>query len=55
MWLGLNLGDGGRVRSLGLLYWLPNPLLPFIGFRVGLPRVHPGLHIEQLGVLPPRS
>jgi len=53
VWLDLNLGDGERVRSLGWLYWLPNPLLPFIGFRVAFPRTHPELQIEELEDPPP--
>jgi hypothetical protein len=31
------------------MYWLPNPLLPFIAFRVGLPRSHPDLLVEEVG------
>ena len=34
-------------RSLGWLYWLPNPLFPFIWYRVGLPGVHPALLVER--------
>jgi hypothetical protein len=37
-WMDLHLGDGTRVRSLRWMYWLPNPLFPFIWFRVALPR-----------------
>ena len=33
VWLDLHLPDGRLSRSLGWLYWLPNPLLPFIWFR----------------------
>jgi hypothetical protein len=29
------------------MYWLPNPLLPFIWFRVALPGLHPALDIER--------
>jgi hypothetical protein len=31
---------------LGWLYWLPNPLFPFIWFRVAVPGNHPELHVE---------
>ena len=29
------------------MYWLPNPLFPFIWFRVGVPRHHPEIEIEE--------
>ena len=45
--LDLKLPDGSQVENLGWLYWLPNPLLPFIGFRVAVPRVHPELTVEE--------
>jgi hypothetical protein len=44
--LDLRLSDGRKRRDLGWLYWLPNPLLPFIWFRVALPGAHPELAIE---------
>jgi uncharacterized protein (DUF427 family) len=47
VWMDLHLGDGTRVRSLGWMYWLPNPLLPFIWFRIALPRQHPEIDIEE--------
>ncbi len=47
VWLDLHLGDGQRIRSLGWLYWLPNPLLPFICFRVALPGSHPDVVVER--------
>jgi len=47
VWLDLELADGARVRNLGWLYWLPNPLLPFIWFRVAVPRAHPAIDIEE--------
>ncbi len=46
VWMDLHLPDGGRERSLAWKYWLPNPLLPFIWFRVALPAQHPGLMYE---------
>jgi hypothetical protein len=45
--LDLHLHGGKRVRNLGWIYWLPNPLLPFIWFRVAVPRDHPKLTIEE--------
>ena len=47
VWLDLHLPDGERSRSLGWLYWLPNPPFPFIWYRVGLPRQHPDLIVEE--------
>ncbi len=47
VWLDLLLPDGKKIKNLGWMYWLPNPLLPFIWFRVGLPRVHPALEIVE--------
>jgi uncharacterized protein (DUF427 family) len=47
VWMDLHLDNGTRVRNLSWLYWLPNPLLPFIWFRVALPRAHPELEIEE--------
>ena len=35
-------------RHLGWLYWLPNPLLPFVMFRVAVPGNDPLLAIETL-------
>jgi uncharacterized protein (DUF427 family) len=46
VWMDLNLQDGRRSRNLGWLYWLPNPLLPFIWYRVAVPATHPELDVE---------
>lgn len=48
VWLDLHLDDGQVVKSLGWLYWLPNPLLPFIWYRVAVPGDHPDLVIEEI-------
>jgi uncharacterized protein (DUF427 family) len=45
VWLNFNWNDG-KSRNLGWLYWLPNPLFPFIWFRVAVPGNHPELHVE---------
>ncbi len=48
VWLDFHLAGGGRVKNLGWLYWLPNPLFPFIWYRVGLSRSHPDLLFEEM-------
>lgn len=47
VWLDLELPDRRRIRNLAWKYWLPNPLLPFIWFRVALPGSHPALTVER--------
>ena len=49
VWLDFVTPDGVRERNVGWMYWLPNPLLPFIWYRVALPRRHPGLLVEEVG------
>lgn len=55
VWLDLRLPGGQRVPNLGWLYWLPNPLLPFVAFRVALDGRHPDLMIEDREVGPDRG
>lgn len=47
VWLDLQVTKDTRVSNLAWMYWLPNPLLPFIWFRVALPRIHPEIEIEE--------
>lgn len=47
VWMDLHLENGTRVPNLGWMYWLPNPLLPFIWFRVAVPRKHPEIEVEE--------
>lgn len=47
-WMDLVLSDGRRAKSLGWLYWLPNPLLPFIWYRVAISGSDPELTITRL-------
>ena len=46
-WMDFKSDDGRIVKNLGWLYWLPNPLLPFIWFRVAVAGYHPELEIEE--------
>ncbi|MDP6175534.1 MAG: hypothetical protein QGF09_15310 [Rhodospirillales bacterium] len=48
--MDLHLEDGSKLPSLGWLYWLPNPLFPFTWYRIGLPREHPQLSVEEYQV-----
>jgi uncharacterized protein (DUF427 family) len=47
VWMDLHLEEGKRIRNLAWMYWLPNPLLPFIWFRVALPRAHHEIEFEE--------
>ncbi len=47
VWMDLHLDNGGIFRNLGWLYWLPNPLMPFIWYRVAVPRSHPEILVEE--------
>ena len=48
VWLDLRLPDGTREPFVGWMYWLPNPLLPFIAFRPAVARSSPALHVEEI-------
>ncbi len=39
--------DGKVTKNLGWKYWLPNPLIPFIWFRVAVPGTHPDIQVEE--------
>jgi hypothetical protein len=47
VWVDLQIDGGPRSRFLGWIYWLPNPLLPFIWFRVALPGSHPEIGVVE--------
>ena len=47
VWLDFVAPDGTVTKNLGWKYWFPNPLLPFIWFRVAVPKEHPELRIEE--------
>jgi len=50
--MDLRLPDGRGAGNLGWLYWLPNPLFPFIWYRLVLPVGHPDLWVEEWEVTP---
>ena len=43
-----NGGNGAVSKFLGWMYWLPNPLFPFIWFRVAVPQHHSEIAIENI-------
>ena len=45
-WLHLQLKNGGKEYIIAWIYVIPNPLFPFIWFRIGLPQHHPSLNVE---------
>lgn len=45
--MDLHTPNAGISRNLGWLYWLPNPLFPFIAFRLALPQRHPELEVFE--------
>ncbi len=47
VWLDLRPEGGHRISNLGWLYWFPNPLFPFIWYRVGIPQRHAELVVEE--------
>jgi hypothetical protein len=47
VWLDYVAPDGTVIKNLGWKYWLPNPLFPFIWFRVAIPREHPDILVEE--------
>lgn len=45
-WMDYHPPSGGKVGSLGWLYWLPNPIFPFIWYRVAIPKHHPDITVS---------
>ena len=48
VWMDLKLSENQISKNLGWLYWLPNPIFPFIWYRVAVPRHHPELVVEEV-------
>ncbi len=47
VWLDFHNQHGEVDKFLGWKYWLPNPLFPFIWFRVAVSKNHPDLVIIE--------
>lgn len=47
-WYNFTSRDGQKSSMLGWKYWLPNPLFPFIAFRIAVPAIHPDLIVENV-------
>ncbi|MFT4737447.1 MAG: hypothetical protein ACI8QD_002925 [Cyclobacteriaceae bacterium] len=45
-WYHFAATSGDNTPMLGWVYWLPNPLFPFIAFRVAVPAKHPDIVIS---------
>lgn len=52
VWMDLVFEDY-KVRNIAWKYWLPNPLFPFIAFRIAVPGHHPQLSIEEFEIMAP--
>lgn len=49
VWLDFSPEAGPKERFAGWLYWLPNPLLPFIAFRPAVSGSSPVLRVDEIG------
>jgi uncharacterized protein (DUF427 family) len=47
VWVDLVIPGQESIKNLAWLYWLPNPLFPFIWYRIAVPGQHPDLLIEE--------
>lgn len=52
VWLNFRARDDSITRFLGWFYWIPNPVLPFIAFRVAVPSDHSDLLVEEYSAEP---
>lgn len=49
-WYHFESASGKKSPMLGWKYWVPNPLFPFIAFRIAVPIKHQDLIIEKTTV-----
>lgn len=52
VWLDFLTDDGQKIKNLGWKYVLPNPLFPFIWFRVAVSGRHPEIEIQEFDNAP---
>jgi uncharacterized protein (DUF427 family) len=45
-WYHFKAKNGKTSPMLGWKYWLPNPLFPFIAFRIGISAHHPDIEVK---------
>lgn len=50
VWLDLRLENGAKEPFIGWMYWLPNPLFPFIAFRPAVSSSSTHLQIEDISL-----
>jgi uncharacterized protein (DUF427 family) len=48
VWLSYQIDDKRKEKWIAWMYFLPNPLFFFIGYRIGLPKYHPSLRVEEI-------
>lgn len=46
-WYHFRDKQGNKYPMLGWKYWLPNPLFPFIAFRIAVPINHPSIEVRS--------
>ena len=47
-WYHFKAKDGSKSPMIAWKYWLPNPLFPFVAFRIAVPKNHPDLIIDNV-------
>jgi len=52
VWLDFLPDDGHKIKNLGWKYVLPNPLFPFIWFRVAVSGRHPAIEVKEFDNAP---
>ncbi len=47
-WYHFKSQEGTKYPMLGWKYWLPNPLFPFIAFRIAVPAHHGDIEVREV-------
>jgi len=47
LWMNFKPAEGTENKMLGWMYVIPNPLFPFIWFRVAVPQHHENIEIVE--------